>query len=256
LLENVIDWTKVDSLAKKQIEQHLLKTLDRHGSSPLLDISNTVVWCISAYLNATKTPNSQLRDRTAVVAKEMLFSSITSQRPIQGTQLWSCASFLLKQCPSSEVLHAMLNFGNASADFQHLPALWALQGMMGASSLAKYVDTLLFEKVIALARSKSHDNAVRIVAMDTLRLVAWDSAILGAIGGDIRRALIKDMSGIVRGTRYVPLREAALPALAWGTAWSLSSKDIDLECGVLATEALRLSHEDQVSRDRGYLNRS
>jgi hypothetical protein len=143
----------------------------------------------------------------------------------------------------------MLDFGNPSPDFQQLPALWALQGLMGPSSLAQYVDVSVLRQIIALARSRSHDNAVRITAMDTLRLVTWEPAILAAIGADTRRAFIKDLSAIVQGTRYVPLREAALPALAWGVAWSVSSEDPDLDCGVLVNEILRLSHEDQVSSD-------
>jgi hypothetical protein len=73
--------------------------------------------------------------------------------------------------------------------------------------------------------------------------------MITAIGADTRRAFVKDLSRTVQGTRYVPLREAALPALAWGVAWSVSSEDPDLDCGVLVNEILRLSHEDQVSSD-------
>jgi hypothetical protein len=247
LFEHVIDWPKVDNLAKKQIEQHLIRALNQHGKSPLLDISNTVIHCVAAYFSATKSTNSSLRDSAVDIAKAMLFSPVTSQRPVQGTQLWLSASFLLDQCPSTDVLRSMLDFGNTSPDCQQLPALWALQGLMGTSSLVKYVDVSVFRQIIALARSRSHDNAVRITAMDTLRLVTWEPTILAAIEAETRRALIKDLSGIVQGTRYVPLREAALPALAWGVAWSVSSEDPDLDCGVLVREVLRLSHEDQVS---------
>jgi hypothetical protein len=249
LFENVIDWPKVDNLAKKQIEQHLIRARDQHGKSTLLDISNAVVRCVASYLEATNSTNSPLRDRTADIANAMLFSPITPQRPVQGTQLWLSASFLLDQCPSTETLRSMLEFGNPSPDFQQLPALWALQGLMGPSSLATYIDVSIFRQIIALARSKSHDNAVRITAIDTLRLVTWEPAILAAVDVETRRALIKDLSGIVQGTRYVPLREAALPALAWGVAWSVSSEDPNLDCGVLVREVLRLSHEDQVGSD-------
>ena len=120
---------------------------------------------------------------------------------------------------------------------------------MGSSSLAEHIDTSIFRQIMSLARSKSHDNAVRITAMDTLRLVAWDSSILGAVEVKTRRAFINDMSGILRETKYVPLREAALPALAWGISLALSCEDTNLDCGVLAREVLKLSHEDQVSRD-------
>lgn len=249
LLEHVIDWPKVDNLAKKQIELHLVRARDQHGKSPLLDISNSVIHCIASYLKSSKSTNSSLRDRTADIASAMLFSPVTSQRPVQGTQLWLSASFLLDQCPSTETLRSMLDFGNASPDLQQLPALWALQGLMGPSSLVRYVDVSVFRQIVALARSRSHDNAVRITAMDTLRLVTWEPAILAGIGADTRRALIKDLSEIEKGTRYVPLREAALPVLAWGVAWSISSEDQDLDCGVLVNEILRLSHEDQVSSD-------
>jgi hypothetical protein len=249
LFENIIDWPKVDNLAKKQIEMHLFRARDQQGKSPLLDISNAVVRCVASYLQATNSTNSPLRDGTADIAKAMLFSPVTCQRPIQGTQLWLSASFLLDQCPSTETLRSMLHFGNPSPDFQQLPALWALQGLMGPSSLANYVDVSVFRQIIALARSRSHDNAVRITAMDTLRLVTWEPAILAAIGADTRRAFVKDLSRTVQGTRYVPLREAALPALAWGVAWSVSSEDPDLDCGVLVSEILTLSHEDQVSCD-------
>jgi hypothetical protein len=249
LFGDVIDWPKVDNLAKKQIEMHLIRARDQHGKSPLLDISNAVVRCVASYLQATNSTNSPLRDGTADIAKAMLFSPVISQRPVQGTQLWLSASFLLDQCPSTEILHSMLEFGNPSPDFQQLPALWALQGLMGPSSLANYVDSSVLRQIIALARSKSHDNAVRITAMDTLRLVTWKPAILAAIGADTRRAVVKDLSRTVQGTRYVPLREAALPALAWGVAWSVSSEGPDLDCRVLVSEILRLSHEDQVSSD-------
>ena len=249
LFEHVIDWPKVDNLAKKQIELHLIRARDQHGKSPLLDISNAVIYSIASYLKCSKSTNSSLRDRTADIAKAMLFSPVNSQLPVQGTQLWLSASFLLDHCPSTETLQSMLGFGNPSPDFHQLPALWALQGLMGPSSLAKYVDVSVFRQIIALARSKSHDNAVRITAMDTLRLVTWQPAVLAGIDADTRRALIKDLSEIVRGTRYVPLREAALPVLAWGVAWSVSSEDQDLDCGVLVNEILRSSHEDQVSSD-------
>jgi len=154
---------------------------------------------------------------------------------------------LITQCPSTELLHSLLGFGNASPDVQQLPALWALQGLMGSSSLAEHIDTSIFRQIMSLARSKSHDNAVRITAMDTLYLVAWDSSILGAVEVKTRRAFINDMSQILRETKYVPLREAALPALAWGISWTLLCEDTDLDCGVLAREVSELSHEDQVS---------
>jgi len=248
LFEHVIDWPKVDNLAKKQIEVHLVRARDQQGKLPLLDISNVVIRCVASYLAAARSTNTLLRERTADTAKSMLFSPVTSQRPAQGTQLWLSASFLLDQCPSTETLRSMLDFGNPSMDFQQLPTLWALQGLMGPSSLVKYVDISVFRQIIALARSKSHDIAVRITAMDTLRLVTWETTILAATGAETRRALIKDLSEIVRGTKYVPLREAALPALAWGVAWSVSAEDPDLDCGVLARELLRSSHEDEVSK--------
>jgi len=251
LFEHVIDWPKVDNLAKKQIEVHLIRARDQQGKSPLLDISNAVIRCVASYLAAAKSTNPLLRDRTADIAKSMLFSPVTSQRPAQGTQLWLSASFLLDQCPSTETLHSMLDIGNPSMDFQHLPTLWALQGLMGPSSLVKYVDMSVFRQIIALARSTSHDNAVRITAMDTLRLVTWETSILAAIGAETRRALSKDLSEIVRGTKYVPLREAALPALAWGVAWSVSAEDPDLDCDILVKELLRSSHEDEVSKMPG-----
>jgi len=249
LFEHVIDWPKVDNLAKKQIEVHLVQARDQQGKSALLDISNAVIRCVATYLSATKSTNPLLRDRTADIAKSMLFSTVSSQRPVQGTQLWLSASFLLDQCPSTETLRSMLDFGNPSMDFQQLPTLWALQGLMGPSSLDKYVDMSVFRQIIALARSKSHDNAVRITAMDTLRLVTWETSIFAAIGVDTRSALNKDLSEIVRGTKYVPLREAALPALAWGVAWSVFAEDPDLDCGVLVRELLKSSHEDEVSKD-------
>jgi hypothetical protein len=254
LLDHVIDWSTVDNLAKKQIEQHLIRALDRQGQSPLLDISNTVTGCVASYFEMTKSTNFSLQDRTADAAKERLFSTFDSQRPTQGIQLWLSASFLLDQCPSNQNLRSLLDFGNASPDVQQLPALWALQGLMRSSSLLEFVDLSIFQQVLALACSRSHDNAVRITAMDTLRLVAWEPSILGAIRLDTRRTFLRNTSEIVRGTKYVPLREAALPALAWGIAWCISLKDTDLDCGVLAREVLRLSHEDQVSHERaGFL---
>jgi hypothetical protein len=246
LLEHVVDWPKVDNLAKKQIEQHLLRALERHGNSPLLDISSNVIWCIDSYLKSTTPMNLDLRDRAATVAATMLFSPVASQRPVQGIQLWASAAYLLKHSPSSELLRSMLDHSNPSSDAQQLPALWALQGLMGSSDLAKHVDISLFRQIIALARSKSHDNAVRISAMDTLRQVSWSARILEAVDIEDRRAFVKDMSAIVCGTKYVPVREAALPALSWGTVWA-SSGDTVLDCGVLARELLKSSHEEQVS---------
>lgn len=246
LLDHGVDWSKVDNLAKKQIEQHLLRALDRHGGSPLLDISSNVIWCINSYLQSTTPMNPDIRDRAATVARQMLFSPVASQRPVQGIQLWASGAFLLKHATSTELLRSMLEYSNPSPDAQQLPALWALQGLMDSPDLAKHVDISIFRQTLALARSKSHDNAVRISAMDTLRLANWDSQILEGVDVEDRRAFVADMSAIVRGTKYVPVREAALPVLAWGTVWA-SSRDTVLDCGVLARELLKSSHEEQVS---------
>jgi len=246
LLDHGVDWSKVDNLAKKQIEQHLLRALDRHGGSPLLDISSNVIWCINSYLQSTTPMNPDIRDRAATVARQMLFSPVASQRPVQGTQLWASAAYLLKHATSTELLRSILGYSNPSPDAQQLPALWALQGLVDSPDLAKHVDISIFRQIIALARSKSHDNAVRISAMDTLRLANWDSRILEEVDIEDRRAFVNDMSVIVRGTKYVPVREAALPALAWGTVWA-SFGDTELDCGILARELLKSSHEEQVS---------
>jgi hypothetical protein len=108
------------------------------------------------------------------------------------------------------------------------------------------VNSSIFSQVIELARSKSHDNAVRITAMDALRSVKWDLSVVDAVDVETRRAFVKDMSAIVRGTKYVPVREAALPALAWGVVW-VSSDGARLDCEVLSKELLKSSHEDEVS---------
>jgi hypothetical protein len=246
LFEHVIDWTKVDNLSKKQIEQHLLSALGRHGTSPLLDSSSAVVHSAAAYIKSTSPMSPDLEARTSTVAKAMLFSSVTTQRPIQGTQLWLSAAYLLDHCPSNQLLQSLLDFANFSPDFQQLPALWALQGSMGSDKLGSMVNSSIFSQVIELARSKSHDNAVRITAMDALRSVKWDLSVVDAVDVETRRAFVKDMSAIVRGTKYVPVREAALPALAWGVVW-VSSDGARLDCEVLSKELLKSSHEDEVS---------
>jgi hypothetical protein len=78
LFENVIDWSKVDNLAKKQIEQHLIRARDQHGKSPLLDISNAVVRCVASYLQFT-TPGRYSRYRQGNVILARHFPATNSR---------------------------------------------------------------------------------------------------------------------------------------------------------------------------------
>jgi hypothetical protein len=251
MFAHVIDWTKVDNLAKKQIEQSLFVALDRHGASPLLDISNTVIGCVSSYLASTTPMNPDLRSRTANLAKRTLFASPSSQYPVQGLVLWTSTMFLLDHARSTENLLGLLAHGNSSPNVTQLPALWTLQGLMDKPALQKLADLSIFQQVLSLARSIAHEDAVRITAMDTLHQAPWSREVLEAVDAETRRSFVKDMSAVVRGTKYVPVREAALPALAWGMAWLSSTLESDISWTVMSQQLLKSSHEDEVSRQFG-----
>lgn len=244
LFSHVIDWAKVDNLSKKQIEQNLFVALDRHGLSPLLDVSTTVVGCVSAYLASTAPMNLDLRSRTVEIARTTLFGPSASQYPVQGLSLWTSAMFLLDHAASTETLRSLLAYGDSSPNVTQLPALWTLQGIMGKPELLKLADLSIFQLVLSLARSTAHEDAVRISAMDTLHQSKWSEVITESVDVGTRRVFVREMSAVVMGTKYVPVREAALPALAWGIVWL--SSDGDLPWTTLSKELLKSSHEDEV----------
>lgn len=247
LFGHVVDWTKVDNLSKKQIEQSLSFALDRHGNAPLLDISNAVICCVSSYHALTAPLIPDLKTRTIDLARNNLFTSPSSQYPVQGLSLWSSAMFLLDHQASIETLMSLLASDNVSSNVQQLPALWTLQGLMAKPDLIKIADIQVFKQVLTLALSSAQEDAVRITAMDTLCQASWSREVLDAVDVDTRWAFVRGMEAVVRGTKYVPVREAALPALGWGLKWLASSGESGMSLSVVSKELLKSSHEDEVS---------
>lgn len=248
LIEDVIDWSKVDNLSKRQVERNLSLLLDRHGDSRLSDIFNTVVQCAGSYINRSESTNTALIDSTTRVAERVLLAPEVAGRPTHGMQMWLSAAFLLGHRPGKDTILRMLAFTNASPHVQQCPALWALQGMMGPA-YDEYLDHDVFPHVLALARSRVHDDAVRISAMSALRDIVWPQEVLDGVGQETREGFVRDMLCAVRRTKYVPIREAALPALAWGVSWlsGVEARDGKAAFEALGVEVLKSSHEDQVS---------
>lgn len=244
VIENVIDWSKVDNLSKRHVERNLMSLVDTHGESALLDITNSVIRCVNSYTIHSKTSNTALIASTTKIASEVYRPPEETGRPIHGMQLWSSSTFLLHHQATRDTLLKMLATSNASPHVQQCPALWALEGMMGPVSYTKHIDSAVFKQVLVLARSSVHDDAVRISAMGTLRSVAWRDDILDSIDMETRRGLVRDMTIAVQRTKYVPVREAALPALAWGARWLAASDNGSFSH--LAKELLQSSHEDEV----------
>lgn len=246
VIENSVDWSRVDNLSKRHVERNLTLLIDRHGESPLLDITNTVLRCVGSYINHSKSDNSTLIESATKIASKLFRHPEQVGKPIHGMQLWFSSTFLLNHRPSKETLLKMLSCTNASPHVQQCPALWALEGMMGPVSYAEHLDADILNQVLALARSSEPEDAM-LCAMNALRSVPWKKEILDSIEIGTRRGFVRDMTTAVRRTKYVPVREAALPALAWGVQWLSSAGDESVPLTQLGKELLVSSHEDQVS---------
>lgn len=245
VIENVIDWSRVDNLSKRQVERNLSAQIDRHGDSPLLDITNTILRCVSSYLEHAKSDSTTLVDSGTKIASRLYDHPEKVGKPIQGMQLWFSASFLLKHQPSKETLLKMLQLTNASPHVQQCPALWALEGIMGGS-YTEYLDADALNQVLTLARTSEPEDAMRC-AMTALHTVEWDEALLKGFEIGPRRGLVRDMLTAVRRTKYVPVREAALPALAWASRWLMGVSTESAPLTELGKELLIYSDENQVS---------
>lgn len=248
VIENVIDWSRVDNLSKRHVERNLATLVDCHGKSPLLDITNSILRCVSSYVDHSSSKNTTALIESATEIASRLFQSPEDVgKPVQGMQLWHSSTFLLTHQPTKETLMKMLTFTNASPHVQQCPALWALEGMMGPVSYTEHIDAEVFEQILTLARTSEPEDAMRC-AMTTLRNAPWTKELLDSIEIGHRTGLVRDMTTAVRRTKYVPVREAALPALAWGVRWLASITSDSVPLTQLAQELLKSSHEDEVSQ--------
>ena len=118
---------------------------------------------------------------------------------------------------------------------------------MGPVSYTEHIDAEVFEQILTLARTSEPEDAMRC-AMTTLRNAPWTKELLDSIEIGPRRGFVRDMTTAVRRTKYVPVREAALPALAWGVRWLASITSDSVPLTQLGQELLKSSHEDEVSQ--------
>ncbi|TXT12824.1 hypothetical protein VHUM_01225 [Vanrija humicola] len=218
LISDVIYWDDVAAADKRILE----------GDSSTAVIPKAILDCVIAYANATTPSNPILVPGAKRVALNILQTPEPYRPGLDLLHQSAAACVLIEPAAPRDV--AALLAPQIPEDAQ----LAALDKVEESSSLQT---PEILTEVIRLTASEN-SNAVRTKAYDVLS--AWAAtpeadAGIAPLAGDILK--------VVKSTRCVPLREAALPALGRAVAVSADSANL----GALATILDKTSDENRVS---------
>lgn len=242
LILNTIDWSTVLDKQRVTIEAFFLRLFADIGNLPCLPIRGALFGCVSAYL-ADGLPSPDFRS-WAVRAARRVVQQPRTLLPAADNLAWLAGGIPLAHDPSPDLLLTLLA---KPAEQDRLSALWAIPSLPTAC-----LTLAVFEKVLEMATGGQSGDGVQINALNTIAStwasVPWDEGVLMSIHQDERIRACERIGHLMK-TRIVPMKEAALPALAWSVVWA--QKDCPRETNeqlwaLAATEILDASSVTQV----------
>lgn len=228
LISDVIYWDDVVAADKRILEMRLRDGLQVWGDSSTAVIPKAILDCVIAYANATTPSNPVLVPGAKRIALNIL-QTPEPYRPGLDLLHQSAAACVLIQPIVPRDVVALL--APQIPEDAQLAALDKVE-----DSLALQTPEIL--SVVIKLSALENSNTVRTKAFDVLS--AWAATPEADAGiAPLTGAILK----VVKTTRCVPLREAALPALGRAIAAGPDSASLD----VLATILHKTSDENRVS---------
>lgn len=241
LIADVVEWSEVGEAAKYAIEEKLLVQLRDIDYAEVPILGQKALDCVKAYMENTTPVGDALRRRAGQVAVEAIASQARRTVSLGQSLLLLSSSSIRLHDPSSRGLDTLLNSSHSEAQ---LAALQCLEAGRKAETTQS-----TFASVVSLALSEHQDVYVRVAALDAVSSIAWSSEALSGSSDPKRLDFCKKVEEIMRTTKCVPLKQAALPALGWGL--SLASEEGSPDEAIfdrLARYLLQACHEDEVSQ--------
>ncbi len=208
LFSDVVDWSDVAIDTQGALEKALISIIGLDVSTAGV-IRQAVADCVSTYIDQSNTVSQALRSTALSAAAKAVLGSGTGMDSGADLMAMAMSRIMLRLDPAGSRL--LLLTPHMSEDI----VLAALDSVNDSNSTPQILDL-----VIQLVMSSN-----RIKCLDIISGVIWKAGII-----DFEPKRIREVASYVAGLlklRCVPLREAALPVLAWAVA---VRRSLSLQC--------------------------
>ncbi|EIW71615.1 hypothetical protein TREMEDRAFT_27287, partial [Tremella mesenterica DSM 1558] len=228
LFRDVVDWNIITAGVRVGLETTFGRLLDHYGDGAHPLILKEIIECLNHLPISTTSESTELEAQAIQVARTALMSSSTV--PGYDLLLNSCVTFLRMRRPTT--LPTLINTGH--------PAVLTALSEMDCGSSSKTLTGL-----VRIALSSNVDNFVRVRVLDLVSGTKWtDEALRGVTKAEWYG--VTDRIVRMVGHICVPLREAALPALAWSIGLRKTDSPISpAQLESVAQQILLFSNESQ-----------
>ncbi|KAK8849592.1 hypothetical protein IAR55_004927 [Kwoniella newhampshirensis] len=240
-IANVIKWAEVDVRSKQILEDDLMSLVKLQMTVHCPPIAQAALLSANDYIRNAVPATTALVQKMISILHDCLRKGKDSFAPGLDVEHSACVHFMLDHSPTVFTVLNLLS--SKSTDETHQIVL----GRLPLNSTLHTAD--IFKGVVHYASSPDNriSDSTRVLALDALAEIRWPIEAMSHIGDkheEIREALWQ-----VRGSRCVPVREAALPAVAWALdqilSWRSTTESSAKHTQLVADSILQSSHEDE-----------
>ncbi|OCF46051.1 hypothetical protein I317_00139 [Kwoniella heveanensis CBS 569] len=206
LISNVILWSDIPPRSQQDVENGLIKTVERYIPGDCPPVTQAASGCVEDYLEHTSPVSGTLLESTVQRTEQYLSAEPKQYVPAEESRRTACTRLLLNHSPSSDLMLKLLSSGAVEDD--HLLALEHLP------SLSNLWSQQTFQKVLALALTGSEGHGVQTLALDILAEISWPTETVDSMRGRWK-GVVRLLTALVEEEKCVPVNEAALTTLGW-----------------------------------------
>ncbi|EAL20900.1 hypothetical protein CNBE2610 [Cryptococcus deneoformans B-3501A] len=247
LISNFIEWETVHAESRAGIDNILLRLVKEYIPGTHPTITADVIGCVESYLVCTSVGKGPLVTEITSRAQKYMNRASRAFVPAEEFRLAACAAVLSTHAASPSIILSLLGSSSSEAsNIVILENLWHLQESYSPE---------LVDRVISLGVRGKAGEGIQLKALNVLSEITWQSVDCDALAewkekGGRFESVCEALDRIVINSKCVPIREAALVALAWALHHALTnspgeSKKVISMYGRLARYVLRASHEDE-----------
>lgn len=212
LISNFIEWETVNAESRAGIDNILLRLVKEYIPGTHPTITADVIGCVESYLVCTSVGKGSLVTEITSRAQKYMNRASRAFVPAEEFRLAACAAVLSTHAASSSIILSLLGSSSSEAsNIVILENLWHLQESYSPE---------LVDRVISLGVRGKAGEGIQLKALNVLSEITWQSVDCDALAewkekGGRFESVCEALDRIVINSKCVPIREAALVALAW-----------------------------------------